>query len=64
MNFWAGSGEKPIEPAVPTVSALPRAVRIAEIDGDVGFHGEAPMIGEFLPAIPGQRFVEILWGGG
>ena len=41
-------------------SALPRAVRIAEIDGDVGFHGEAPMIGEFLPAIPGQRFVEFV----
>ncbi len=34
-------------------TALPRALRIAEINGDFGFHGEALMIGEFLPAVPG-----------
>src|SRR6266566_1964374 len=41
-------------------SALPRALRIAEIDGDVGFHGEALMIGEFFASIPGQRFVQFV----
>ena len=41
-------------------SALPRALRIAEVDVDFGFHGEALMIGEFLAAIPGQRLVELV----
>lgn len=41
-------------------STLPGALRIAEIDGDVGFHREAAMIGELLAAIPGQRFVEFV----
>ena len=50
--------EQPVGVFIRT--ALPRALRIAEISGDLGFHGEALMIGEFLPAIPGQRFVEFV----
>jgi hypothetical protein len=35
-------------------------LRIAEVDVDVGFHGEALVIGEFFAAVPGQRFVKFV----
>jgi hypothetical protein len=39
-------------------SALPGALRVAEIDGNVSFRGEALVVGEFFSAIPRQRFLE------
>jgi len=39
-------------------TALPRALRIAEVNIDVGRQAKPPMIGQFLAAVPGQRFVQ------
>ena len=39
---------------------LPRALRIAEVDGDVGGQGEALVVGEFFSAIPGERLIEFV----
>ena len=41
-------------------AALPRAMRITEIDGDVGFDGEALVIGQLSAIIPGQRFIKLI----
>ena len=41
-------------------ASLPRALRIAEIDGDVGGQGEALVVGEFFSAIPGERLIEFV----
>ena len=35
-------------------TALPRALRIAKVDLDVGRQGETPMVGGFLAAVPRQ----------
>lgn len=40
-------------------AALPRALRIAEADLDVGHQREAFVIGHLLAAIPGQRLVQL-----
>ena len=40
--------------------ALPRALRVAEIDLNIGGHGESLVVGRFLAAIPGQRSIELL----
>ena len=37
---------------------LPRALRIAEVNIDVGRQRKASMIREFLAPIPGQRFIQ------
>jgi hypothetical protein len=39
--------------------ALPRALRIAEVNVDVGRQRKASMIRKFLAAVPGQRFIEL-----
>ena len=39
-------------------AALPRALRIAEVDIDLGCEREATMVGKFLAAVPGQRPAE------
>ena len=41
--------------------ALPRALRIAEIDVDVGCQRKATMIRKFLSSIPGQGLIQLLW---
>jgi len=41
--------------------ALPRALRVAKIDIDVGCHSKAPMIRQFLPPVPGQGLVQLFW---
>ena len=38
-------------------TALPRTLRIAEVDVDVGCQGKSSMVGKFLAAIPGQRLI-------
>ena len=40
-------------------ATLPRALRIAEIDFDIGCQREALVIRHLLASIPGQRFVEL-----
>ena len=40
-------------------AALPRALRIAEIDVDFGRQRKSTMIRKFLAAVPGQRFIEL-----
>ena len=42
-------------------SALPGALRIAEVDLDVGLHTEPLMIRHFVTAIPSECFVEFRW---
>ena len=42
-------------------SPLPRTLRIAEVDIDVGRQSKAPVIRQFLAPVPGQRFVELGW---
>src|SRR6476469_3654438 len=37
--------------------ALPRALRVAKIDIDVGRHSKAPMIRQFLAPVPGQGLI-------
>src|SRR5215203_4448177 len=41
--------------------ALPRALRVAKIDIDVGCHSKAPMIRQFLTPVPGQGLVQLFW---
>ena len=41
-------------------AALPRTLRIAEVNIDVRRQAKPPMIGEFLTAVPGQRFVQLV----
>src|SRR5271169_4269956 len=41
--------------------ALPRALRIAEVNIDVGRQRKATMIRKFLPPVPGQGLVQLLW---
>src|SRR6476660_8308449 len=41
--------------------ALPRALRIAKIDVDVGRQRKATMIRKFLAPVPGQGFIQLLW---
>src|SRR5665647_1794644 len=38
--------------------ALPRALRIAEVNVNVGRQRKSPMIGQFLAPVPGQRLIE------
>src|SRR5690349_16021291 len=40
-------------------TALPRTLRIAEVNIDVGRQRKSPMIGKLLAAVPGQRFIEL-----
>ena len=40
-------------------AALPRAVRIAEVDLDVGCEGEAAVVGKLLAPVPGQRPADV-----
>src|SRR5882757_9530023 len=42
-------------------SALPRALRIAKIDVDVGRQRKATMIRKFLSSVPGQGFIQLRW---
>ena len=42
-------------------AALPRALRITEIDVDVGRQRKAPMIREFLAPVPGQGLIQLPW---
>jgi len=41
-------------------ATLPRIVRIAEVDLDVGCHGNALMVSHLLAPIPGQRSVQFV----
>src|ERR1700681_3155030 len=41
--------------------ALPRALRIAKIDVDVGRQRKATMIRKFLAPVPGQGLIQLLW---
>src|SRR5450432_4513335 len=40
-------------------AALPRALRVAKINVDVGRQREASMVRKFLAAVPGQRFIQL-----
>src|SRR5450432_3640258 len=40
-------------------AALPRALRIAKINVDVGRQREASMVRKFLATVPGQRFIQL-----
>src|SRR5664279_5309835 len=40
-------------------AALPRTLRIAEVNGDVGRQCKSPMIRQFLAPVPGQRLVQL-----
>ena len=40
-------------------AALPGAVRIAEVDFDIGRQGEASVVSKFFAAVPGQRPAEV-----
>src|SRR5580704_3344047 len=42
-------------------SALPRALRIAKIDVDVGCQRKATMSRQFLAPVPGQGLIQLLW---
>jgi hypothetical protein len=42
-------------------SALPRALRIAKINVDVGRQRKATMIRKFLSPVLGQGFIQLLW---
>jgi hypothetical protein len=44
--------------------ALPRAVRISEIDADSGVDLQWCVLGEFLAAVPGQRTAQLLGQAG
>jgi hypothetical protein len=39
-------------------TALPRTLRIAEVDVDVGRQGKSSMVGKFFAAVPGQGFIQ------
>src|SRR5580700_3521151 len=41
--------------------ALPRALRIAKIDVDVGRQRKATMSRQFLAPVPGQGLIQLLW---
>src|SRR5665647_176504 len=41
--------------------ALPRALRIAKINVDVGRQRKATMIRKFLSSVPGQGFIQLRW---
>src|SRR5688572_23871764 len=45
--------------AVLTAAALPRAVRIAEEDTDVGIDSEPHVIGHFFAPVPGERAAQL-----
>ena len=40
---------------------LPRTLRIAEVDIDVGRQAKSSMIREFLTPVPSQGFVQLGW---
>jgi len=40
---------------------LPRALRVAKIDIDVGRHRKAPMIRQLLAPGPGQGLIQLFW---
>src|SRR4029077_20230006 len=40
-------------------AALPRTLRIAEVNIDVGRQREPSMIRKFLASVPGQRFIQL-----
>src|SRR5271170_6721645 len=42
-------------------SALPRALRIAKINVNVGRQRKATMIRKFLSSVPGQGFIQLFW---
>ena len=42
-------------------TALPRALRIAKINVDVGRQRKLSMIRKFLATVPGQRLIEFAW---
>src|SRR6266403_2370872 len=42
-------------------AALPRALRVAEVDIDVGRQGKSSMIRKLLAPVPSQRFVQLSW---
>src|ERR1700757_5467962 len=42
-------------------SALPRALRIAKIDVDVGRQRKSTMSRQFLAPVPGQGLIQLLW---
>src|SRR5216683_7902215 len=41
-------------------TALPRTLRIAEVDVDVGRQGKSSMVGKFFAAVPGQGFIQLI----
>src|ERR1700674_1792790 len=41
--------------------ALPRALRIAKIDVDVGRQRKSTMSRQFLAPVPGQGLIQLLW---
>src|SRR6476620_5209814 len=42
-------------------AALPRALRVAEVDIDVSRQGKSSMIRKLLAPVPSQRFVQLSW---
>src|SRR6476660_5541948 len=42
-------------------AALPPALRVAEVDIDVGRQGKSSMIRKLLAPVPSQRFVQLSW---
>src|ERR1700680_250179 len=52
VPFWKVLSQQAI--GVLVRPALPRALRIAKIDIDVGRHRKAPMIRQFLAPVPGH----------
>src|ERR1700731_2421530 len=42
-------------------TALPRALRIAKIDVDVGRQRKSTMSRQFLAPVPGQGLIQLLW---
>ena len=57
--FWKVLSQQAI--GILVRPALPRALRVAKIDIDVGRHRKAPMIRQFLAPVPGQRLIQFFW---
>src|SRR5450432_1388176 len=55
--FWKVLSQQAV--GVLVRPALPRALRIAEVNIDVGRQGKSSMIREFLSPVPGQRFIQL-----
>ena len=58
-SSWKELAKEPV--GVLIRSTLPRALRIAEVDLDVGRHTEPLMIRHFVTTIPSECLVEFRW---